>query len=84
MLQLFKLEIYLIKSSENTHIWLQFVANISVWNTRYTSCLKGIKITIETHKHTHTHTHTYINTHRQRGQKRLSAAAEESVKKKHL
>ena len=28
VLQFFKLNIYLIKSSENTHIWLQFVANI--------------------------------------------------------
>ena len=28
VLQFFKLNIYLIKSSENTHIWLQLVANI--------------------------------------------------------
>ena len=27
-----KLNIYLIKSSENTHVWLQFVAYILLWN----------------------------------------------------
>ena len=34
VLQFFKLDIYLIKSSENTHVWLQFVANILLWNFR--------------------------------------------------
>ena len=34
VLQFFKLIIYLIKSSENTPIWLRFVANILWWNCR--------------------------------------------------
>ena len=34
VLQFFKLNIYLIKSSENTHIWLQFIAKILLWNFR--------------------------------------------------
>ena len=32
MLQLFKLNIFLTKSAENAHIWLQFVAKVLVWN----------------------------------------------------
>ena len=68
-----KLNIYLIKSSKNTHIWVQFVAKILLWNFRYQSSLKSIKNSIETHKHTHTHTHTHPK------QERLPVA--ETVKK---
>ena len=54
---IFELNIYLIKSPENTHIWLQFVAKMLVWNLRQRNCLKSIKNKIETHTHTHTNTH---------------------------
>ena len=47
-----KLKIYLIKSSENTHIWDQFVAKILVWNIRQRSCLKGIQCRLDKHKDT--------------------------------
>ena len=60
VLQVFKFNIYLIKFSENTQfIWLQFAANILLWNFRQGSCLKNIKNAIETHTHTHTHSQTH-------------------------
>ena len=34
VLQFFKLNIFIIKSSKSNHIWPQFVANILLWNFR--------------------------------------------------
>ena len=68
VLQFFKLDIYLTKALENTHIWLQVVAKIlDLLNFRKESCLKSIKNTIEirTHTHTHARTHTHTYTHKQ-------------------
>ena len=62
VLQFFKLNTYLIKSSKNTHIWLQFVANILLWSFREGSCLKSINNT-KYNRNTNTHTHhTQANT----------------------
>ena len=83
-LQLFKLNIYLIKSSKNTHIWLQFVADILLWNFRQGSWLKSIKNTKynrNTHTHTHTHTHTTHTTRRQTYKTEKSPSYKSCLKK---
>ena len=85
-LQLFKLNIYLIKSSKNTHIWLQFVADILLWNFRQGSWLKSIKNTkYNRNTHTHTHTHTHNTHHTQANtQNRKESQLQKLFKKAHM